>query len=74
MKNIQNLLDNYVQNTLYPGIQWKIQNKQNIFQGKSGYLNIANKKPIVDNTIYRIWSMTKPIVSIVVLQLIEEKN
>ena len=74
MKNIQNLLDKYVQKGLYPGIQWKVQHKQNFFQGKSGYLNIANKKPIVDNTIYRIWSMTKPIVSIVVLQLIQEKK
>ena len=73
MKNLQNIIDNHVKSGLYPGVQWKINYKKNIFQGKSGYLNIENKKPILDNTIYRIWSMTKPIVSIVALQLIEER-
>ena len=74
MKNIHNIADRHIQNGLFPGIQWKIQHKQSIFQGKSGYLNIANKKTIIDNTIYRIWSMTKPIISIVALQLVEEKK
>lgn len=74
MKNFQNILDKHIQNGLYPGAQWKIHHKDNIFHGKSGYLNIVNKKPIENNTIYRIWSMTKPVVSIVALQLIEEKK
>ena len=59
---------------MYPGVEWKINHKGSIIQGKSGFLNVAKKQPIGIDTIYRIWSMTKPIVSIVALQLIEEKK
>ena len=74
MKDLQKIIDQHIENGLYSGVEWKITHKENIFQGKSGYLNLANKKPILENTIYRIWSMTKPIISIVALQLIEEKK
>ena len=74
MKNLQNIIDSYIERGLYPGVEWKINYRENIFKGKSGYLNINNKKPIADNAIYRIWSMTKPVISIVVLQLVEENK
>ena len=74
MNDIKKIIDEHIKKNLYPGVEWKIKYKENIFEGKSGYLNINTKKPIVDNTIYRIWSMTKPIISIVALQLIEEKK
>ena len=74
MKNLQRIIDKHVERGLYPGVEWKINYRENNFKGKSGYLNIKNKEPIVDNTIYRIWSMTKPIVSIVALQLVEENK
>ena len=73
MKNLQKIIDKHVENGLYPGVEWKINYGENIFKGKSGYLNIKNKEPIINDTIYRIWSMTKPVVSIVALQLVEEK-
>ena len=74
MKDIQKIIDRHVYNGLYPGVEWKINYKERIFKGQSGYLNISNKKPIAENTIYRIWSMTKPIVSIIALQLVEENK
>ena len=74
MKNLQNIIDSHIARGLYPGVEWKINYRENIFKGKSGYLNINNKQPIIDNTIYRIWSMTKPVISIVVLQLVEENK
>ena len=74
MKDLQKIINQHIENGLYPGVEWKINHKGNIFQGKSGYLNLANKQPIVTNTIYRIWSMTKPIISLVILQLIEENK
>lgn len=74
MKDLQKIIDKHIENGLYPGAEWKINHKGNIFQGKSGYLNLTNKQPIVNDTIYRIWSMTKPIISIVVLQLIEKNK
>ena len=74
MKKLQQIIDKHIENGLYPGVQWKINYQNNVFQGKSGYLNLANKQPIIDDTIYRIWSMTKPIISIVALQLVEENK
>ena len=74
MKELQKIIDSHIEKGFYPGVEWKINYRENIFKGKSGYLNINNKQPIVDNTIYRIWSMTKPVVSIVALQLVEEKK
>jgi len=74
MENLHKIIQQHISNGLYPGVEWKINYKNNIFQGKLGYLNIELKKPIVTDTIYRIWSMTKPVISIVVLQLIEENK
>ena len=74
MKDLQKIINQHIENGLYPGVEWKINHQGNIFQGKSGYLNLAKKQPIVTNTIYRIWSMTKPIISLVILQLIEENK
>ena len=74
MKDLQKIIDKHVEKDLYPGVEWQINYGKKMFKGKSGYLNIKNKKPIADNTIYRIWSMTKPVVSIVALQLIEENK
>ena len=74
MIELQKKIDKHIAKSLYPGVEWKINHRGNIFQGKSGYLNINKKEPIIDNSIYRIWSMTKPIVSIVALQLLEENK
>ena len=74
MEDLKKIIDYYIKIGLYPGVEWKINYKENIFFGKSGYLDINKKKPITENTIYRIWSMTKPIVSIVALQLVEENK
>ena len=74
INNINKIVDGHIKKNLYPGVEWKVNYKEKIFQGKLGYLDINTNQPIVDNTIYRIWSMTKPIISIVALQLIEEKK
>jgi CubicO group peptidase (beta-lactamase class C family) len=74
MEDLKKIIDQHVERGLYPGVEWQINHKGNIFQGKSGYLDIENKYPIATDTIYRIWSMTKPIVSIVALQLIDENK
>tara|TARA_B100000686_G_scaffold215227_1_gene222178 strand:- start:69 stop:1244 length:1176 start_codon:yes stop_codon:yes gene_type:complete len=74
MKNLFLKFQQHIDNGLYPGVEWKINYKDNIYQGKVGYLDLSAKKPIQTNSIYRIWSMTKPIISIVILQLIDEKR
>ena len=41
-----------------------------VLSGKSGYQNFEQKS-IPENAIYRIYSMTKPITSVMALKLIE---
>jgi len=72
MKELQSIINHYIKNGMYPGVEWKITHKDEVFQGKAGHLNILTEEPLLSNSLYRIWSMTKPIVSVVILQLIEE--
>ena len=72
MKELQSLINQYIEKGLYPGAEWKIMHKEKVFQGKAGCLNLLTGEPLLSNSLYRIWSMTKPIVSVVILQLIEE--
>ena len=46
----------------------------NVYVGKYGLNNIDTEQKVFDNSIYRIWSMTKPIVAIAALKLVEEKK
>jgi len=72
MKELQSIIDQYIEQGLYPGVEWKITHKEEVFQGKAGCLNLLTREPLLSNSLYRIWSMTKPIVSVAILQLIEE--
>jgi len=55
------------------GIQTAIiKNGKTIHFDSYGYANLETKKPIDSKSIYRIFSMTKPIVSIALMQLYEE--
>jgi len=37
-----------------------------------GYANVADNKPITDDTLFRIYSMTKPVVGVAMMMLYEE--
>ena len=69
---IQDVADSYVSKSLFSGIEWVAEKSGKIvLSGKSGYQNFEQKKPIPENAIYRIYSMTKPITSVMALKLIE---
>ena len=69
---IQDIADSYVNRSLFSGIEWVAEKSGKIvLSGKSGYQNFEQKKPIPENAIYRIYSMTKPITSVMALILIE---
>ena len=72
IKELNNLLSKYVDEGFFPGFQWQININNTIYTGKYGLNNIKSKEKVCDNSIYRIWSMTKPIVAVAALQLIEE--
>jgi len=69
---IQEIADSYVNRSLFSGIEWVAEKSGKIvLSGKSGYQNFEQKKSIPENAIYRIYSMTKPITSVMALKLIE---
>ncbi len=72
VQQLNKLLTKHINEDRFPGIQWQINIKDEIYSGKLGYNNLQTKEPILDNTIYRIWSMTKPVVAIAALQLLEK--
>ena len=74
IKELNNLLSYYVDQGFFPGIQWQININNENYSGKYGFNNIETKEEVYENSIYRIWSMTKPIIAVATLQLIEEKK
>ena len=65
--------DKLVSESLFAGIEWRVdQHGKNIFAGKSGFQDLATGSEIPENALYRVYSMTKPIISVLVLKLIEE--
>ena len=74
MKNLKNIFQIYIENNKYPGIQWEIINNNISKEGLVGFKNLEKKETICKNTIYRIWSMTKPVVAIAAMQLVENQK
>ena len=74
MKELNKIFTKHIDENRFPGIQWQINIKDEIYSGKVGYSNIETKEPVLDNTIYRIWSMTKPVVAVAALQLLEQNK
>ena len=73
MKELNSIFEKHVEAGLYPGVEWKITINEEIYHGKIGYKNIDTQEYLQENSIYRIWSMTKPIIAIAMMQLVEEK-
>ena len=74
MDELNNILLPYIVQRRYPGIQWQINVNDKIYAGKLGYKNLATKDKILDDTIYRIWSMTKPVIAIATMQLVAKNQ
>ena len=72
MDKLNHIFQEYINQGKYPGIQWQIIHKKTNYEGKVGYKNVDTKENIQDDTLYRIWSMTKPIIAIAAMQLIEK--
>ena len=72
-KELNNLFQNIISKNYFQGIQWGIQKDKNIFKSKVGYIDLKSRTEIRDDTIYRIWSMTKPIIAFATMILVEKK-
>lgn len=72
-QQMQKIADGYVAAQKYSGIEWSVElNGEVALAGSSGYADAAAKTPIPEGAIYRIYSMTKPVVSVLALMLMEQ--
>lgn len=57
----------------FAGIAWSLHhNDKLIDEGVFGYADHARSKPLQSDAIYRLYSMTKPVISLRCLQLVED--
>ena len=73
MNEIKKKFQNYIEQGICNGAEWKIDFKNKIYHDSVGFGDLNKTKPLKKNLYYRIWSMTKPIVSLAAMQLIEKK-
>src|SRR3569833_2332280 len=67
------LKQNYIESGRFPGTQLMVYRRGKIVHASSlGLADIERKVPVKDDTIYRIYSMTKPITSVAFMMLVEE--
>ena len=65
-------MQGFIDDGKYPGISTLIiQDGKEIQQNLFGYADIENKKKMARSTIARIYSMTKPVTAVAVMQLVE---
>jgi CubicO group peptidase (beta-lactamase class C family) len=63
----------YVDSGMLPGILTQVFRRgELVHQGMSGHMDIERGKPMAEDTLFRIYSMTKPITSVALMMLVEE--
>ena len=63
----------YIDNNTFAGIEWLIERRgEALSRGQCGYADAQTKQPIPERALYRVYSMTKPITSVMALILIEQ--
>ncbi|MCD7885142.1 MAG: beta-lactamase family protein [Lachnospiraceae bacterium] len=73
MKMIDEQMKYYVDNKELSGVSWVVRKDgQLLTHGVEGYSNLEEHSMLDDNSIFRLMSMTKPVISVAVLQLMEE--
>ncbi|MGC1551744.1 MAG: serine hydrolase domain-containing protein, partial [Bradyrhizobium sp.] len=69
----KHLRERYIEAGRFPGAQLMVHRRgQLVHNSLQGFADIERKTPVKDDTIFRIYSMTKPITSIAFMMLVEE--
>ena len=72
MEQFSHVAKKYVDKGLIAGLEWEVRHFNNILsKDVEGYSDVENKTILKPGQIYRIYSMTKPIVSVAAIRLIE---
>jgi CubicO group peptidase (beta-lactamase class C family) len=67
------LQSRYIEAGRYPGAQLLVYRRGKVVHSSvQGYADVERKVPVRDDTIFRIYSMTKPITSVAFMMLFEE--
>ncbi len=70
---IAQVAQGYVAAKKYSGIEWRVEvDGEILLQGAAGYADAHTQSPIPDGALYRIYSMTKPVISVLALILAEQ--
>ncbi len=65
----------FIEKKLIAGLEWDVRIKDQVLSsGVAGHKDARSNKPLKKNQIYRIFSMTKPIVSMACIRLIEKNK
>ena len=73
IRELNRVMEAYIANAEMAGGALIVRkNDEVVFDGKWGYEDIANKKPITDATVFRMASMTKVVTAVGIMKLIEE--
>jgi CubicO group peptidase (beta-lactamase class C family) len=65
----------YIDAGRFPGAQLLVYRRGKVVHSKvQGFADVERKAPVKDDTIYRIYSMTKPITSVAFMMLFEESR
>ncbi|WP_395375964.1 serine hydrolase [Marinicella sp. W31] len=72
-KQVNAYVEHLMQRQGIPGVALAIiKNGKVIHQKYFGYANLEHQVPVTANSIFRVYSLTKPVISVAVFQLIEE--
>src|SRR5271155_4428252 len=67
------LKQRYIESGRFPGTQLLVYRRGKVVHSTvQGYADVERKAPVKDDTIFRIYSMTKPITSVAFMMLVEE--
>ena len=70
---MQAVADGYVATGKFCGLEWQVERAGEVLQaGRAGVAEIETGRAIPDAALYRIYSMTKPIVSVLALRLVDQ--
>lgn len=73
LARIDGVMQDFVKDNQLPGMMTLVQRRGEIAQfGMYGLMDIEQERPMEEDAIFRIYSMTKPIVSIALMMLLEE--
>ncbi|MCK8481700.1 serine hydrolase domain-containing protein [Psychroserpens algicola] len=72
---VDDYLEHLIERQGIPGVSIAIvRNGETLYKNNYGYANIEHQVPISDKSIFRLYSLTKPMISVGIFQLIEQEK